>query len=97
MKRVVLLIMVLFLLVDLAEDGCLGKANFYLPKPSAKTSISSCPHSGSGHTDFLYEFASTDLLESFRHSDTKLVTLCVPHTLQIIHCCHLSSSGGIPL
>jgi hypothetical protein len=97
MKRMVLLILVLLLLVDLVEDGCLGKVNFYLPNPSAKTSVTSCPQPDSGHTDFQYEFASTDLPESFRHGDTKPITLRVPQTLQIIHCCHLGSSGGIPL
>jgi hypothetical protein len=97
MQRVVLLILVLFLLVDLAEDGCLGKVNFYIPNPSAKTSVTSCPDSDSSHTDFRYEFASTDVPESFRHGDTEPVTLLVPQTLQLIHCCHLSSSGGLPL
>ena len=97
MKRVVLLILVLMLLIDLADDGCIGKANFYLPAPSTEISVTSCPYSDSGHTDFSYEFASTDFPESFKHGDTKPVTLRVLHILQIIHCCHLSSSGGIPL
>jgi len=97
MKRVVCLIVVLFILVDLAEDGCLGKANFYLPDPLAKTSVTSCPDSDSGQTDSRYEFASTNLPTSLRHGDIKPVTLRVLHTLTIIHCCHLSSSGGIPL
>jgi len=97
MKRMVLLILVLFLLVDLIEDGCLGKANFCLPNPSAKTFVTSFPESESGHTDFRYEFASTNLPESFRRSDTRTVTLYVPNTLQITHYYHLSSSGGISL
>ena len=97
MKRVVFLILVLLLFVDLAEDGYLGKANFYLPNPSAKTSVTSCPHSDSGHIDFRYEFASTDLPGGPRHGDAQPVTLRLRLTLQLIHCCHLGSSGGIPL
>jgi predicted small lipoprotein YifL len=81
MKRMVLLILVLLLLVDLTEDGCLGKANFYLPNPSAKTSVNSCPQPDSGQTDFRHEFAFTDLPESLRHSYTKPITLRVLPTI----------------
>jgi hypothetical protein len=97
MKRVVLLILVLLLFVDLAEDGCLGQANFYLPNPSAKASVTSCADSDSGHADFRYEFASTELPGSPRQGEAQPVTLRLPLTLQLIHCCHLGSSGGIPL
>jgi hypothetical protein len=97
MKRVVFLILVLLLFVDLAEDGYLGKVNFYLPNHSAKTSVTSCPHSDSGHTDFRYEFASTELPGSPPHCEAHPVTLPLPLALQIMHCCHLSSAGGIPL
>jgi hypothetical protein len=96
MKRMVLLILVLLLLVDLAEDGCLGKVNFYLPNPTAKTSVTSSDHPDSGQTDFRHEIASPDLPGSLHHGDSQPVTLRVLPTIQIIHCCHFSSSGGIP-
>jgi hypothetical protein len=41
MKRMVLLILVLLLLLDLAEDGNLGKFTVYLPHPPAKISVTS--------------------------------------------------------
>jgi hypothetical protein len=98
MKRMVLLILVLLLMVDLAEDGCLGKATPYLPCPSAKTSVaSSHNHPGSGQTDFRHEPTSTDLSGSLRYGNTQPTNLLVPHTLQMMHCCHLGSSGAIPL
>jgi hypothetical protein len=98
MKRMVLLILVLILMIDLAEDGCLGKVTVYLPHPSAKTSVtSSHNHPDSGQTDFRHELASLNLPGSPRHGDAKPVTLGLPHTLQIINCCHRGSSGGIPL
>jgi hypothetical protein len=97
MKRVVFLILVLLLFVDLAEDGYLGKVNFYLFNRSAKTSVSSCPHPGSGQTDFWHEPTSPDLPGSPRHGYARIVSLLVPATLQFIICCHLSSAGGIPL
>jgi hypothetical protein len=97
MKRMALLILVLLLLVDLAEDGCLGKANFYLPTPSAKTSVTSCPHSDSGHNDFRHKLASINLPGSPLYDIAQPITLLVSHTLQIMHCCHLGSAGAIPL
>ncbi len=97
MKRFVLLILVLLLMFDLAEDGCLGKAKFNLPDPPAKIGDTSTDLSDSGQTDFRHGLASADLPGSPRHGDIQPVTLCVPPTLQIIHCRHLSSSGGIPL
>jgi hypothetical protein len=98
MKRLVLLILVLILMVDLAEDGYLGKATPYLPCPSAKTSLtSSHNHPGSGQTDFRHELASTDLPGSPHYDEAQPTILLLPHTLQIMHCCHLGSSGGIPL
>ena len=98
MKRMVLLILVLLLTADMAEDGCLGKAKVYLPNPSAKTSVtSSHNHTSSGQIDFRHEPASTDLPGSQHYGIAQPTTLLVPHTLQIMHCCHLSSSGGISL
>jgi hypothetical protein len=97
MKRSLLLILALLLLMDLAEDGFLGKVNFYVPNPSAKTSIPASPQPDSGKTDFRHELASADLPGNPRQGDAQPVTLRVPTTLQIIHCYHLSSSGGIPL
>ena len=97
MRRTVLLILALLLMFDLAEDGCLGKAKFDLPHPSAKTSVTSSHHFDSGQVDFRHELASADLPGIPRHADTQPVTLGVQPTLQIIYSCHLSSSGGIPL
>jgi predicted small lipoprotein YifL len=98
MKRLVLLILVLLLLVDLAEDGCLGKATLYLPSSSAKTSLDSsydCP--GSGQSDFGCELATSNVPGRSRYGEPQPVSLNVPPTLQISYCCHFSSAGGIPL
>jgi hypothetical protein len=98
MKRLVLLILVFLLMVDLAEDGCLGKAPPYLPCPTAKTSAtSSHNHPGSGQTDFRYEPTSTDLSGSPRYVIGQPTTLLVPHILKIIHYSHLGGAGAIPL
>jgi hypothetical protein len=98
MKRLVLFILVLILLVDFAEDGYLGKVKTCLPNQSAKTSVTSSHHyPGSGPSDFQHELGSPNLKGTSAHGEARSVSLHVPPTLQIMHCCHLSSSGGIPL
>ena len=79
MKHMVLLILVLFLMVNLAEGGCLGKGKFNLPAPSAKTSVTPTDdHPNSDKIDFRHELASTDLLGSPRHTDAQLLALRFP-------------------
>lgn len=97
MKRMVIFICVLFLMLDIADDGCLGKAKFNLPQPQAETSLTSSYHPDSNQTDFHHKLTATDLPGIHRLEYTQPVTLCVLPTIRIIHCCHLSSSGGIPL
>jgi hypothetical protein len=98
MKRLVLLILVLLLMVDLAEDGCLGKATPCLPCSTAKTSVTSFHnHPGSGHSSFQPALSPTDLSMSLRYGKAQVVTPHLPSTLQKMLCCHLGSSGAIPL
>jgi hypothetical protein len=98
MERMVLLILALLLILDLAEDGCLGKVKVYLPHPSTNTSVtSSHHHPDSAKTDIGPELALKDWPGIPRPGNARLVTLRLPATLQIIKCCHLCSSGGIPL
>jgi predicted small lipoprotein YifL len=61
MKLMVLLILVVLLLADLAEDSCLGKLKVYLP-PSDKTTVTSSHHHGSNKTDLRHKLAFIDLL-----------------------------------
>jgi hypothetical protein len=97
MKRLVLIILVLFLLIDLSEDGSLGKVDFNLPQSPAQTFVTSSDHPDSGQTDFRYELASTDLPGSPPPDERQLVTLQgFPLSLQLIHCCLFRSSGGLP-
>ncbi len=57
MNRLVICILVLFLMFDLADDGCLGKAKLNLPNPTVKTSLTSSYHD-SHQTDFHHNLAS---------------------------------------
>lgn len=96
MKRVVLLILVLLLLIDLSEDGCLGKAMFVAPDSAAKASLISSLLDCSVKVDSRYTLSSQggeiSLLVQFQP-----VTLLVKPALKIIICNHTGSSGGIPL
>jgi predicted small lipoprotein YifL len=97
MKRMMLLILVLLLMADMAEDGCLGKGKVYLPCSSGKTTVTSSHQPDSAKTDLRHELASPNVTGGVRHGDARPARLQVPPTLQIMYCCHLSSSGGIPL
>jgi hypothetical protein len=97
MKRVVLLLLVLLLLIDLGEDGGLGKGTFVAPQSSAKTSVTSSHHPDSAKTDFRHGLSFKDLPGSPAYGNVRPITLRSPLTLKIIHCCHLSSCGGLPL
>jgi hypothetical protein len=97
MKRVVLLILVLLLMADLAEDGYLGKPMFLPPHSSAKTSVTSSHHLDSNDIDFCLKIAAKDWPGTPRHGDDQPIILGATITLQIIHCCHISGSGGVPL
>ena len=98
MKSAVLFILMLILLVDVAEDGYLGNVKYCLPQPSAKTTVISSHHfSGLGQGDFQNDLASPYFPGSPRYGEARPVSIFVPPNLQIMHCCHLSSSGGIPL
>jgi hypothetical protein len=98
MKRTVLLILVLLLMVDLTEDGYLGQARFYLPHSSAKTSVSS-PHShcDPGQAGLQQVPALADFMKGPRDGQAQILILSVLPTLQMMHRCHISSAGGIPL
>ena len=97
MKRMVIAICVLFLMFDMPDDGCLVKAKFSITKPPAKASFTSSCHLGSSQTDSKDAIEPTDLPAIPRHGQSQPLTLRVLPTIQIIHRCHLGSSGGIPL
>jgi hypothetical protein len=100
MKRVGMLILALLLLLDLAEDGFLGNVKFCLPTLSAKIAVTAShnhPDSSPGQGDFHHEPGASDGPKSPRYNVARSVSLQVLPTLQIMQCCHLSSSGGIPL
>jgi hypothetical protein len=97
MKRLVLLLLALFLVVDLAEDGCLAKASFVPSRSQAHASVPSPHHVGSDKADSLHEVATADLRGPPSQGRSQPVTPVVLPTFRPIDYCHFGSSGGIPL
>jgi hypothetical protein len=96
MKRVVVFILALLLLIDLAEDGCFGKATFVVPQSSAKTSLLAPLHDCSGKIESPSTLPSEGGALCHLRRVQRLTFLVQP-ALKIITCMHTGSSGGIPL
>lgn len=96
MKRVVLLILALFLLLDLAEDGCLGKAAFVPPQSSAGTTIKASKHDCPQKVDTHWTQTSH---EGDSYCQLQCMTVTLPSHSSLNRSIHkrFGSSGGIPL
>jgi hypothetical protein len=94
--RTVILLCAIALLVDLAEDGCLGKAEPVTP-PSHGTIFHTCSpgKSSSAESPVLIPPARLpDILQGWQEQS---IFAEIESPLIIIKCFLLSSSGGIPL
>jgi hypothetical protein len=97
MKRLVICICVLFLMFDLAEDGCLGKVKFVAPHSPVKSLGVSYKHYRSETPDCHPEILRAHLqlpFPQFRSPPTNPVV--VQQSRKIIFTSHLSSAGGLP-
>jgi hypothetical protein len=97
MKRMGLLILVLVLLVDLAQDGYLGRVVFCPSHHSAKTSITPSDHHPGPCQSFLQHGLTSLDVPGRSPSDARSATSCFTPKPQKKLCCHLSGAGGIPL
>jgi hypothetical protein len=97
MNRGILLILAFLLLLDLTDDGFLGRAKFVAPLYAAQISltIKTCCHSGPNDTRYTLP-ALTDP-EVTGLILFPQVILRDQTTLTMIARCHTSSSGGLPL
>ena len=97
MKRKVICICVLFLMCDLAEDGCLGKAKFVSSHSSVKYVEVSSEYYGPAAPDYHHEILWAYLQvphPQFPQLPKKFVV--VQQSRKIIFTSHLSSAGGLP-
>jgi hypothetical protein len=96
MKRGILLIVMLLLLVDLAEDGCLGKVKFGPLQAAVSTSFSNFHHYPTGQLDSTHSLPSPDWPDMSGSRQFQLVTQMGQLALKIMSFCNHGSSGGIP-
>jgi hypothetical protein len=99
MKRLLIILGLLCLLFDLADDGCVGKVKLVAPQCPAV----SCQQQADDKLGdaFPGKTAAVALLTAclldangwFHHQP---VAEEVPHPNKIMYCCHYFSSGGLP-
>jgi hypothetical protein len=97
MRRLLLLIFVLLLVVDFADDGFPGKARFFGPVSPISDSAVSVPPSDLEQVESWFELPLIDSLGIFNHYQSQTLTCRVLHNLKKVSSCHTRSSGGIPL
>jgi len=97
MRRFLLLIFALLLMLDLADDGCLGKAKFVSPLSPPPASADSSHKTKSGQGDFWLELPPADSRGNLNHFGTYSVKVSIQHDFIIKYYHHISSSGGLPL
>ena len=97
MRRLLLLIFMLLLLIDLGDDGFLGKARFVSPVSPAAGSSVSPSHYDVEQVDSWGELPLRDSLKIFNHYQDQTLTCSFLNSLQKISFCQAISSGGLPL
>ena len=96
MKRTVMLICALVMVLDLSDDGRLGKATFAAPPSPVKSLEVSSDHYGSAEPVCPAEQTPANFQHAPRQSPGQPVFRFVQHTLKIIISSHLNSAGGLP-
>jgi hypothetical protein len=96
-KRAVLIICVLALIIDLTQDGALGKASFVFPHSSHKPLIDSSHQLGASTIDDALTKAppATGVRPPHHQPSTYAITMAQNYP-KLICSCHFSSSGGLP-
>jgi len=96
MKRLALFICVLFLMLDLADDGRLGKAIYVVPHSPVKSLQVSSSQNGSVEDGCHGEVWQDNFQYTPLQFPGRPIARVIQHTRKIIHNSNLSSSGGIP-
>lgn len=96
MKRILLLICVLLLVVDLADDGSLGKLPTCFPRSPGNSDLTISPDS-SGKIAAQAWLPLGELRVTLQYFQNQPVLSEVGNTLAKIDCSLLGSSGGLPL
>jgi hypothetical protein len=96
MKRGILLILMLVLLVDLAEDGYLGSVEFGPLQAAVSTSFSNFHYQSSRQVVSSRSLPSPDWRDIFNPWQSQPVMQMGQLAFKIITSCNNGGSGGIP-
>ncbi len=96
MRRLLFLICAVVLLLDLADDGCLGKVKFVAPQHAAQYSVASSNHN-SGKVECRVVLTSENLRDLPRQFSDQPVGLGMVLCHPLNDFCFPGGSGGIPL
>ena len=96
MKRGIMLILMMALLVDLAQDGYLGTVKFGPLQAAVSTSFSNFHHHTFKQVDSSHALPSPDCRDIFNPWQSRPVIQSGQLALKIITPCNNGSSGGIP-
>jgi hypothetical protein len=96
MKRMMLLILVLFFTTGLAEDGCLGKAKFVAPQSPVKSLVVPANHYGSEEPDCRRQILWAGLQLHLPQFCSQSPKPLVQETRKIIFISYPSSAGASP-
>jgi hypothetical protein len=96
-KRAVLIICLIAMIIDLTQDGALGKASFVPPHSSHKPLIASPHQFGASTIDDAPAKAppATGVRPPYYQPSTYAITMAQNYP-KFIYSCHFSSSGGLP-
>jgi len=96
MKRMILLICAFVLVLDLSDDGRLGKATSVVTPSPVKSLQASPGHDGSAGPVCQAEQTLANLQYAPCQSPGQPLTRVVQHTRKLIISSHLTSAGGLP-
>ena len=95
-QHTIMLLCAIVLLLDLADDGCLGKAQPATPRCPGTISLTSSPGS-SGNAEFPVWIPPARLPGILQCWQNQSILVEIEDLLPIIDCYLLGSSGGLPL
>jgi hypothetical protein len=96
MKHILISICVLFLMLDLANDGSLGKAKFVIPPSPVKSLEVSSHYYGSEAPDCFQEILPSNPPLPFPQFLSQSTKPLVQQSRKITFISYLSSAGGLP-
>ncbi len=99
MKKLLIILGLICLLLDLADDGCIGQGKYIAPKSASTSALQLCvdelPDTFAGKATAV-ALLTARLVDTNGWLHNRPAAKEVPHPNKIVYCSHFFSSGGIP-